>query len=393
MDILSAMKSAADAVSLESPLSALQGEQPSPRFVLTVDGMDITSKIQGRLINLTMSDNRGFEADELEVTLDDTDGKLTLPRRGAKMRLSLGWAGARLVPKGEFTVDELEHSGAPDTLVIRGKSVDMRDGMQVKREKSYHKQTVSGIVEHIARRHNLACSISPAMAGQLIDHLDQHESDCQLLARLATQFDAIATVKNGTVLFAKAGQALTASGKQLPAVTINRQSGDSHRFSVADRDAYTGVIAYWHDHKKAEKKAVTVKRRKHKKKDATATIPTTPIDPSLPTAAANQNENELLVGSRDNVKTLRYIYANQKNAERGARAAWEKLQRGVAQFSITLAKGRPELFPELPVTVKGFKPQIDEANWLLTRVVHQLDGSGGYTNELELEVKVDELPE
>ena len=64
MDILSAMKSAADAVSLESPLSVLQGEQPSPRFALTVDGMDITSKIQGRLISLTMTDNRGFEADE-----------------------------------------------------------------------------------------------------------------------------------------------------------------------------------------------------------------------------------------------------------------------------------------------------------------------------------------
>ena len=53
---------------------------------------------------------------------------------------------------------------------------------------------------------------------------------------------------------AKAGQALTASGRRLPAVTITRQSGDSHRFSVADLDAYTGVIAYWHDHKKGREK-------------------------------------------------------------------------------------------------------------------------------------------
>ncbi|MDP5291830.1 hypothetical protein Q9290_05940 [Oceanimonas sp. CHS3-5] len=61
----------------------------------------------------------------------------------------------------------------------------------------------------------------------------------------------------------------------------------------------------------------------------------------------------------------------------------------MAQFSITLAKGRPELFPELPATVVGFKPQIDALPWLLTKVTHNLSDSG-YTNQLELEVKADE---
>lgn len=71
---------------------------------------------------------------------------------------------------------------------------------------------------------------------------------------------------------------------------------------------------------------------------------------------------------------------------RVARAEWEKLQRGVAEFQITLAKGRPKLYPE------GFKPQIDEADWLLTQVVHDLTDQG-YTNHLQLEVKLKELPE
>ncbi|MFQ2047952.1 hypothetical protein ACK34J_03195 [Aeromonas veronii] len=77
---------------------------------------------------------------------------------------------------------------------------------------------------------------------------------------------------------------------------------------------------------------------------------------------------------------------------RGARAEWEKLQRGVAEFQITLAKGRPELYPEQPTRVRGFKPQIDEADWLLTQVVHDLTDQG-YTNRLQLEVKLKELPE
>jgi phage protein D len=76
---------------------------------------------------------------------------------------------------------------------------------------------------------------------------------------------------------------------------------------------------------------------------------------------ANKKEHELLVGDNENVKELRYIYANQTNAMRAARAEWERIQRGVAEFDITLAKGRPELYPEQPTTVRGFKPDIDAA--------------------------------
>lgn len=73
-----------------------------------------------------------------------------------------------------------------------------------------------------------------------------------------------------------------------------------------------------------------------------------------------------------------------------AKAAWQKLQRGVATFSIQLARGRAELYPEMPVKVQGFKTEIDAANWLLTTVIHSLS-DGGYTTALELEVKIDDL--
>ena len=114
--------------------------------------------------------------------------------------------------------------------------------------------------------------------------------------------------------------------------------------------------------------------------------------PLPPGVVVNKKENELLVGDSENVKELRDVYASQSNAMRAARAEWEKLQRGVAEFQITLAKGRPELYPEQPTTVSGFKPQIDEADWLLTQVVHDLTAQG-YTNRLQLEVKLEELPE
>ncbi|TNI83602.1 late control protein D [Aeromonas veronii] len=375
----------AENLGITSQLDVLRQQHPAPAYQVRVDGSDVSGTLRPRLMHMTITDNRGFSADTIEIALDDSDGKLAMPRRGATLQASIGWQGGPLVDKGTFKIDELEHGGAPDVLTIRGKSADLRGGMNKLRERSWHFETIGAIVEQLAARYGLTASVGDAFKGMVIDHIDQaNESDLAFLTRLATEQDAIATVKSGRLMFIKAGNGTTASGKPLPAVTITRQDGDQHQFSVADRNAYTGVIAYWQDNKAAEKKKIEVKRKRKNKPKEERPLP--------PGVVVNKKENELLVGDSENVKELRHVYASQSNAMRAARAEWEKLQRGVAEFQITLAKGRPELYPEQPTTVRGFKPQIDEADWLLTQVVHDLTDQG-YTNRLQLEVKLAELPE
>lgn len=375
----------AENLGITSQLDALRQQHPAPAYQVRVDGRDVSVTLRPRLMHMTITDNRGFSADTIEIALDDSDGKLAMPRRGATLQASIGWQGGSLVDKGTFKIDEVGHGGAPDVLTIRGKSADLRGGMNKLRERSWHFETIGAIVEQLAARYGLTPSVGDVFKGMVIDHIDQtNESDLAFLTRLATEQDAIATVKSGRLMFIKAGNGTTASGKPLPAITITRQDGDQHQFSVADRDAYTGVIAYWQDNKAAEKKKIEVKRKRKTKPKEERPLP--------PGVVVNKKENELLVGDSENVKELRHVYASQSNAMRAARAEWEKLQRGVAEFQITLARGRPELYPEQPTTVRGFKPQIDEADWLLTQVVHDLTDQG-YTNRLQLEVKLEELPE
>lgn len=375
----------AEFAGMKNPLNDPINGHPIPVYQLLVDGSDISAAIRPRLMSMTITDNRGFTADTIEITLDDSDGQLDMPRRGATLRAFIGWQGSALVDKGTYKIDEVEHNGAPDVLTIRGKSADLRGGMNKLRERSWHQTTINSIVEQLAAPYQLTPCVGDSLKGQLIDHIDQtNESDLAFLTRLAGQCDAIATVKSDRLMFIKAGQGTTASGQPLPAITITRQDGDQHRFSVADRDAYTGVIAYWQDNKNAEKKKIEVKRKKKTKPKEERPLP--------PGVVVNKKEHELLVGDSENVKELRHVYANQNNAMRAARAEWEKLQRGVAEFDITLAKGRPELYPEQPTTVRGFKPDIDTAPWLLTQVVHDLTNQG-YTNRVQLEVKLEELPE
>ncbi|STH74739.1 putative phage protein (D protein) [Escherichia coli] len=75
---------------------------------------------------------------------------------------------------------------------------------------------------------------------------------------------------------------------------------------------------------------------------------------------------------------------------RAAQAKWDKLQRGVAEFSISLATGRADIYTETPVKVSGFKRVIDEQDWTITKVTHFLNNSG-FTTSLELEVRLSDV--
>lgn len=334
-----------------------------PKYQLIADGEEINGQVQGRIISLTLTDNRGFEADMLEIVLDDADRKLKLPKRGVKLGLHLGWSNAPLIYKGQYVVDEVSHSGPPDVLTLRARSADFRATLNTRREQSYHNNTVADIMLTIAKRNQLKAKVEQQIGAINIEHIDQtNESDGAFVSRLAKQIGAIVTVKDGLLLIMPKGKAQTVSGKALPAMTITRKMGDGHSFSLADRAAYTGVIASWLNTRKPKKQTrVNLKRK--------------------------QKQGDYLVGEDGNVLVLARTYANKENAERAAKAAWEKLQRDTATLSIQLAIGRAELYPEMPVTVKGFKPEIDAAHWILARVTHSLNDSG-FTSSLELEVKI-----
>ena len=57
-------------------------------------------------------------------------------------------------------------------------------------------------MDAIARRNNLTPRVDATLAAIKVAHIDQtNESDVHLLTRLAGQHDAVATMKNGSLLF------------------------------------------------------------------------------------------------------------------------------------------------------------------------------------------------
>lgn len=320
-----------------------------PAWRVVLDGQDLTDRIRPRLLSLTLSEDRAGEADQLDLSMHDHDGRMALPSLGKTLSVAIGWRDEGLVDKGTFIVDEIEHSGAPDVITLRARSADLTQPLRTRRERSWHDTTLGAIIRNLAGEHGLKPSIAPELSSLAVDHLDQTgESDAALLARLGERFDAVATVKAGTLVFMPIGRGTTASGDALPQATITRADGDQHRYASAHRDTYTGVRAHWNDKPNARRQTV-------------------------------------VVGSDENPKQLRQTYRSPAEAREHAEAEWGRLQRGAATLSYTLAFGRADLYPEQAVRVRGFKPEIDGTDWLIATCRHSIDASGGFTTALELE--------
>lgn len=120
-----------------------------------------------------------------------------------------------------------------------------------------------------------------------------------------------------------------------------------HRFLQADRDSYDAVRAYFYDVNSTKKQGA-------------------------------------IAGGGENLKNLRHTYSDRQLALRAARAELNRLQRGAATLSYTLAKSRPDLTPELTYTLQGVKA-VDEIIWYGGNVQHRLTADSGYTVSLELE--------
>ena len=391
-----------------------------PQILLTVrpkdsdkDKKDISQLVSTRLMGLTLTDSRGFEADQLDIQLNDADGMLSLPPRGAILSLGLGWKNEPLTYKGEYTVDEVEHTGAPDSLTIRARSADLRGALTNQQERSFHRTTLGAIVKQIAEENQLKPQISSEMANINIAHIDQaNESSINLLQRLAKEHDAIATVKNGNLLFMPAGRGKTVNGKEIPVLIITRQQGDSHRFSIAEGDNYEGVKAYWHNtttgkrgeviwdkHSKMQKTVKpTMKKVTRVKKDSKGKSIKGKDGKSVKVTTymkgkgrkVNQVSGTQIQSNSEKIKTLRHTYATEQSAMNAVKRHFDKLQRGVATFSLNLAVGDAELIPEMPIQLQGFKAEIDSSDWIISQVTHNVSPDSGFTTQIECELKVEE---
>jgi phage protein D len=310
---------------------------------LTLDGVDLAEKVNPRHMELTLTEKRGGEADELSLTLQNADGRLAMPDPGKIIALALGWEQgddvvAGLVEKGRFTVDEVEASGPPDKITIRARSADLSGGYRKRRTKAWKGATLGAILAEIAGRHGVTAQVHPDLSGRTITIDQNGKSDMAFVKDLGSRFDAVATWKDRRLIFMPVGSDTTPSGTAIPALTLTRRDGWTWSFTRAERDENDGVEAQWHDQGAG-------RRKKHS------------------------------TGGK-NPKRLKRVYASEADAKQAAEAEAKKRKRGGYRFEYDLAIADCRIMPNKGVTLSGWNSRIDAVKWLVESVETSMSGQG-----------------
>lgn len=325
---------------------------PVPGFRILVDGRDITADVRPRLVSLSLTERRDGSADQLDLVLDDSDGRLAIPPDGATVTLSIGWASgprAGLVDKGRFKVDSAGHSGPADRVTLSARSADLTGKYRVRRERSWTDTTLGEVLGEIAGDNGLDLRLDPDLEGIEIPALASHEkSDMALVRELGRRYDAVATVKAGALIFSAKGKGKTTRGAALPDLVITRSAGDRHDWRRAARDRYDGAEARWHDQDSGERQTVYAGGGKRRR--------------------------------------LRRVYHSKASAQAAADASARRVARASATLDIDLALGDATIYPDRPCAVSGFKAEIDAMKWLVTEVSHEIS-KRGFTTRLQLETR------
>lgn len=317
-----------------------------PSFRIVADNKDITTLINDRLLLLRTSDKPGMESDEFELRIDDRDQAVSLPVRGAKIEVYLGYAQA-LARMGSYTVDEVEVTGPPDTITIRGKASDIRGSGKTTRSGSWEGVPLAQIVRDVAARNGWTpvCSVQAKVA-----RIDQNnESDFNFITRLARLYDCTAKVADGKLLFMPHQASQSASGKALAMVTITKAEVSRYSFKFGDRGS---------------QKAVKTKHQ-DKKSGALAVI---------------ELSNDEAPAGLPAVHTDRHIYPDKGAAEQAAKARLAAFNRSTAAVRLEMV-GRTDLFAERRINAQGFKPGLDGE--FLVDSVEQVFTQSGWTTTVE----------
>ncbi|OCC25327.1 hypothetical protein MB02_01245 [Croceicoccus estronivorus] len=333
---------------------------PFATWQVTLDGEDLTPALDPRLLSASVTRKREDEADQLEITVHDADGRFAIPKPGRLLDLAMGWERGTGVPlglvrMGTFKVDEARWGGPPDRITIRARSADFTDAFRIRQERGFVGQTVSAVLGKLAADNGLTPAIDAALGAKTIPALGPGaKSDAALLRALGKRFDAVATVKNGSLIFMPIGSGKSPGGATLTRETIDRTATGSVEYERVERENYGGVVAVWHDKTTGERKQVQ---------------------------AGGSGD------SQARPKRIRKVFANEADARQHAEAEDTRISRTRAKATIALPLGRPELYPERPITLTGFKPEIDAHDWIVGEITDTMDGTGGLQSRLVLEAK------
>lgn len=135
------------------------------RVIVKFEGADITAALENNLSSLSYTDNEEDAADDLQLSLEDREGKwlndwlAQTGGKGIKIEAKIIQEEGntkKVLPCGQFEIDNISSSGPPDKVSI--KAISIPQGSKLASEektKAWEKVKLSAIAKEIAKQNKM----------------------------------------------------------------------------------------------------------------------------------------------------------------------------------------------------------------------------------------------
>ncbi|BDV42446.1 hypothetical protein GURASL_13690 [Geotalea uraniireducens] len=318
-----------------------------PVWIIEYEKKDISAAIAPYVLQVTYIDNLAGESDELEINLEDRDHRWKNawePEKGDRISLKIGYQGEKLVPCGEFQVDEIEYNGPPDTVSIRCLAAGINQALRTRNSKAFEGMPLKKIAEQIAARHGL--TLTGNVPEIRIERVTQNqEKDLSFLKRLAEAYGYVFSVRGTQLIWHELAQ-LDQAGA---VATIQRLGlAGSYTLRTKTTHVYRGCQVSYHD--PVKKKLITY---------------------TFPAAGITTGDVLKLTGRCE----------NKAQAEAKAKAALRTANGRQAEGTLLL-QGDQRLVAGVNVTLAGWGNM--DGGYQVLKSRHVMERYSGYRTEIEI---------
>lgn len=334
-----------------------------PFLRVEVDGDDITTKINDRLLSATVNEFVGHENDTFSLTLDDRNPPIDFPPRGAIMAVYMGYLARGdnkvpydgVKPMGLFLLDE-RSCGKNDggrSLSFSGKNVATYSRYKNTRTGIWENATIEDIVQTIAKRAGLEAKVHPDVASKLIMCINQAQGDQDFINRLAGCYTCAAKILQGVLYFAPLDKIGTFMPSDTVPDTVKLDETDmiSWEYHSQGRAEYAEVWAPVYDKDVGKRKMLR----------------------SYQTPAMEET-----------YMTVPEFFATAPEAQDAVDSVKRKLDYARENIQITTI-GNPKLMSGSLLSLTGLRKEVP-TNWRIIDTNHTIDDSGYHTT-LKAEIK------
>lgn len=318
-----------------------------PVIVVKYNDTDITRNISKYITNLRYEDNHTGESDTAEITLDNRDLRWInswYPVKGDKLEIDIYFEGIHL-PCGEFEVDEIEPSGFPDVITLRGIATKFNNNLREEKTRAFENVTLAEIVREIADESNMATYIEIKEDLQLSRVEQNQKNDLAFLGELAGEYDISFKATGNTLYFIS-----TELLHDRPYTYImRRRYSKSYSFRDKTHKVYKGVVIEYFDIEAGEKKEYTE-------------------DWECPRSSADYLRVKKNFESEADAKKKALSLKRQNNGG-------EK----TGGFS---CGGNAKLLAGMVLRVEGWG--VYDGNWFIEKTCHNINRDAGYTTSMEI---------